>query len=183
MHGSLNWFRFLPFASFPQVKGEPEAQLPADKQAQIMMFRGHWWFSRPPDLDGWYTDPLILTPNIGKWQSEGEEPLFNKVFTQIWEKAGKALSMARKLVVIGYSFPTGDFATTRLLLESLRNGELSELVVVNPNDKVVDRTMTLCRTKDNVLRYRNTREYLESLPVDVALQARLEMEKQWQRHQ
>jgi hypothetical protein len=178
MHGSLNWFRYLPIRSFPTLPGEPEAELSTDKRQQVILMRRSWWFNQPPDFEGWYVDPVILTPGLFKYEALGEDPLYDRVFGTIWTKAKEALSTAKKLVVIGYSFPVTDVSTRRLFLESLQRNRLSELVVVNPNQSVLDKTKEICQMKTNVTQYEGFEEYLQSLPVDPVTEARLEFEKE-----
>ena len=156
LHGSLNWFKYLPIRKYPAFPGKEE-QLVEEKLKEVMLLRGHWWFNEPPDLDGWYIDPLIITPVLYK-----EIYYREKLFSDIWEQAKDCLEQCSKLVVIGYSFPPTDFATKKLLLEAFENNELDELIVVNPNTEVVKIIKELTHFNKPVSVCSNLEEFLKS---------------------
>ena len=108
-----------------------------------MLVDGHWWLGEPPDLDGWYLDPIILTPILHK-ERYLSEPLYRRVVSKLWEKAREAMQACEKLVIIGYSFPKTDFHTRKLFLEAFADHALRELVVVNPDVSAVELAAALC---------------------------------------
>lgn len=166
LHGSLNWFRYLPFRSFPVLPGEPEPRL-NEKESEIILKDGTWWFGRPPDHDGWFIEPIIITPVLYKDRYYNENP-----FIEIWELAKKALSQCDKLVVIGYSFSPSDFTTKQLFIESLVENNLKELVVVNPNHDLVKVVKELCHFDGGVVWYSSLDEYLQTFSKSVMIESK-----------
>jgi hypothetical protein len=125
----------------PTVPGQ---QLPtfAGKGKHIVLSERLYWFNKPLALDGWLLDPLIITPTLYK-AAQFSEAVYEKI-PGLWEKAKSALSSCKKLVVIGYSFPPTDFATKRLCLEAFSDNQMNELIIVNPDDVVVQKVKNLC---------------------------------------
>jgi hypothetical protein len=146
LHGSLNWFRYYIRTS-PSLPEESEPRLNG-KENEIILNDGHWWLAKPPDHKGWLLDPVIITPILYK-----DEYYDRKPFKEIWKMAKDVLSRCEKMVVIGYSFPPTDFDSKRLLFESLAEGNLKELIVVNPDHNLAKTTKELCQFKGDVIRY------------------------------
>jgi hypothetical protein len=146
LHGSLNWFSFLPFRSFPSIEDNDEVQ-PKWMKSAVIHLEGHWWLNRPPDFEGWFIDPLLITPVLDKEQLFND-PLYTRVFTPLWNRAKEALSACKRLVIIGYSFSPTDFRTKKLFLEAFATNDLKELIIVSRNQTVVDRAKDLCHFKD-----------------------------------
>jgi hypothetical protein len=161
LHGSLNWFRYLPIRRFPTLPDETAPTL-GEKEDDILLIRGHWWFGEPPEHSGWYIDPIIITPVLYKDKFINQYP-----FRQIWEKAKAALASCKKLVTIGYSFSPSDFTTKQLLLESLSTNDIQELVVVNPDVNVLELAKDLCHFDKGIIWYKSLEEYLQSFPETV----------------
>jgi hypothetical protein len=168
LHGSLNWFQYLPIRSFPTLLGETEPEL-GEKESEIILKDGTWWFNRPPDHNGWFVAPLIITPVLYK-----DEYYDRKPFGEIWELAKRALSKCAKLVVIGYSFSPTDFSTKHLLIESLASNDLGELVVVNPNHNLVKVAKDLCNFNGGVVWFSSLDDYLNSFSGSVRLESKPE---------
>lgn len=166
LHGSLNWFRYLPFRMIPTFPGDREPSL-GEKESHILLTRGTWWFGRPPHHEGWLLDPLIITPTLYKDEYHNKKP-----FRDIWEMAKIYLSKCEKLVVIGYSFSPTDFSTKQLLLESFIENNLKELVVVNPNYDLVKVVKDLCHFKGGVFWFSNLDEYIESFSKVIHLESK-----------
>jgi hypothetical protein len=164
LHGSLNWFQYLPIRSFPTLPGKPEPEL-GEKESEIILKDGTWWFNRPPDHNGWFVAPLIITPVLYK-----DEYYDRKPFREIWELAKRALSKCAKLVVIGYSFSPTDFSTKHLLIESLASNHLEELVVVNPDHNLVKVAKDLCSFNGGVVWFSGLDDYLNSFSGSVRLE-------------
>lgn len=169
LHGSLNWFRYLPIRSFPTFPGEKEPEF-GERGSQIMLNDATWWFARPPEYDGWLIDPMIITPVLYKDEYYNEKP-----FKEIWEKARGALAKCQKLVIIGYSFSPTDFSTKRLLIEALMHNDLEELVVVNPDFNVLKIAKDLCHFCGGISWYSSVEEYLKSFSKIVRLESKIEI--------
>jgi len=165
LHGSLNWFQYRPVRSSTTRPGETEPML-GEKESEIILKRGTWWFNRPPDHNGWFIAPMIITPVLYK-----DEYYDMKPFVDIWELAQRALSKCAKLVIIGYSFSPTDFSTKHLLIESLVSNDLEELVVVNPDHNTVKIVKELCHFNGGVAWYSSLDDYLQSLSGLVKLES------------
>ena len=131
LHGSLNWFRYLPIRKDLLFLGKEE-QLSPEKLKDVILIDGHWWFNEPPDIDDWIIDPLIITPTLYKERFYQE-----RLFSDLWNQAKLHLEKCARLIVIGYSFPPTDFAVRKLLLEAFEDNKLDDLIVVDPNTSVV----------------------------------------------
>ena len=156
LHGSLNWFQYLPVRKYPALN-TAEEKLPDEKLEGVLLFNGHWWFVEPPDFQGWLLDPLIITPVLYK-----DRFYKHKVFSEIWKQALNELSGCKRLVVIGYSFPQSDFHIKKLLLNAFRQEQLKDLVVVNPDTNTAKTAKELTRYRKEVLVCRDLEEYLGS---------------------
>lgn len=154
LHGSLNWFQYLPIRKYPSFDIS-DKELPKEKLREVLLINGHWWFGEPPDLRGWLLNPLIITPVLYK-----EQYYEHPVFSNIWRQAHDELSTCKRLVVIGYSFAPTDFSIRKLFLESFSENTLEELIVVNPDTSVVQTVKELSHCKKPVLVYRDLEEYL-----------------------
>ena len=165
LHGSLNWFKYLPFRSYPVFSDEQEPKL-REKQSNIILKRGTWWFNRPPDHYGWFIEPIIVTPVLYKDKYFNQKP-----FVETWEQAKNALSLCDKLVVIGYSFSPSDFTTKQLFLESFISDNLKELVVVNPNHDLVKVVKELCHFDGGVVWFSCLEDYLKTFSESVTLES------------
>lgn len=157
LHGSINWFRYTPVRVFPTMPGEEPPKLTEEMQNSMILDRGEWWFTIPPSRNGWYLDPVIITPDLHK-----ERKLTHPVFNEIWEKAYQALVKCTRLVVIGYSFPPTDFMTKKLFLESFSDHHLEELTVVNSDPSVVKTVKELCHHSRPVMICRDVAEFVKS---------------------
>lgn len=81
-----------------------------------------------PEPPGHRLERLIIPPSLKK-------DVHGKAMQQIWEKAGKALESADRMVIIGYSLPAADFLVKRLLYRSLPfNRNLREFELVDRNN-------------------------------------------------
>ena len=155
LHGSLNWFQYLPIRKYPSFDLS-DMELPEEKLREVLMVRGHWWFVAPPDLRGWLLKPLIITPVLYK-----EQFYQHPVFSDIWRQAYNELSTCKRLVVVGYSFAPTDFNIRKLFLEAFCKSYLKELIVVDPNTSVVQIVKELTHFDKPVLVCRDLKEYLE----------------------
>jgi hypothetical protein len=168
LHGSLNWFHYLPIRTYPIFGGEKQPTL-EEKELEIILTDGHWWFAEPPDHNGWLIDPIIITPVLYKDEYYNEKP-----FKEIWEHAKQALSKTKKLVVIGYSFSPTDFSSKRLLIEALITNELEELVVVNPDHNVLKTVKEICHYNGGIKWYSKLEDYLNTFSDSIHLEREIE---------
>lgn len=156
LHGSLNWFHYLPIRKYPAFDSK-DKELSEEKLKEIILVNGHWWFNEPPDLRGWLINPLIITPVLYK-----EQFYQHPIFSDIWKRAHDELSTCKRLVVIGYSFAPTDFNIRKLFLEVFCESTLEELVVVNPDTSVVRTAKELSHFQKPVLACQDLEEYLMS---------------------
>jgi hypothetical protein len=112
---------------------------------------------RPPEQKGWILYPLIITPTRYKDKYYNEKP-----FKELWITAKTHLSKCEKLVVMGYSFSPTDFATKQLFLESFKENNLKELVIVNPNFSLVKVVKNLCHFMGGIVWFQDLNEYINS---------------------
>jgi hypothetical protein len=160
MHGSFNWFRYLrqsdPIPSFPSFADEPVHIFNKGKM-DIIYKRVFISLRYPPDHEGWLIEPVIITPILYKEKYYNQKP-----FRDIWAKSREKLSVCKKLVVIGYSFSPTDFPTKQLLIESFRDNDLEELIIVNPNQEITKIVKDLTHFKGGVVWYSNLNEYIKT---------------------
>jgi|WetSurMetagenome_2_1015567.scaffolds.fasta_scaffold98267_3 hypothetical protein len=149
LHGSLNWFKYL----YPLI---PELTVSVDR-SEILALSGHWHFGMPPMLGTWIMDPIMITPILYKDRFYNED-----LFLDLWEQAKVYLSQCKKLVIIGYSFPSTDFNTKRLFLESFANNKLEELIVVNPDSDARKIPINLTHYEGDAREFNYLDEYLKS---------------------
>ena len=110
---------------------------------------------------------MIITPVLYKDDYYAEKP-----FKEIWSMTKEALSECKKLVIIGYSFSPTDFSTKQLLIESLKDNDLQELIVVNPDVSVVRITKELCHFNGGVVWYSDLNDYLQTFAGCVRLESK-----------
>ena len=176
LHGSLNWFRFLPISRFwmgpapqelrdlagslPLVFSDTPPELPEKRRNAIVLVRGHWWQGQPPALDEWFIDPILVTPVLNKRRF-----LDQPVFARLWRRAVEELSSCKRLVVMGYSFPPTDIRTKDLLRRAFQKRPPAEVVVVDPDPTVVGTVLDLTHAKAASATFASVEEYVQSLPV------------------
>ncbi|MFX0205276.1 MAG: hypothetical protein ACFFDT_04775 [Candidatus Hodarchaeota archaeon] len=168
LHGSLNWFRYLPLRSSPTFPGEPEPEF-SGKESEIILKSGTWWIARPPDHNGWLITPIIITPVLYKDEYYNKKP-----FKEVWEQAKDALSECKKLVFIGYSFSPTDFSTKSLMIESLMENDLEELIVINPDQNLLKVVKELCHFRGGITWYSTLDDYLNTFSGLVKLESKIE---------
>ena len=157
LHGSLNWFRYLPIRLYPAMNKKRQG-ITQKTLNKTLLRNDHWWGGRPPNANGWIIIPKIVTPIIHK---NFDEPPFDL----LWKKAKECLSKCKRLVIIGYSFAPSDFATRQLLLESFKDNSLEELCVVkgkSKNKHIVDLAKKLTHFMGNEKVYDSLEEFLKA---------------------
>jgi hypothetical protein len=158
LHGSLNWFKYLPISRITTMPGEVKPTL-GEKEHEILLIQGHWWFNDPPYHNNWYIDPMIITPVLHKQKFLHVSP-----FKELWEMAKQALTECDKLVVIGYSFSPTDFLAKQLLREAFAENVVDELMVVNPHENIVKTVRNLCHFEGEIAWYTGLGEYVHRVP-------------------
>jgi hypothetical protein len=143
LHGSLNWFRYLPISNRPPSPYEPQIAFPDEKKDAIVLSEEFWSWASVPERDGWLLDPIVVPPTLYKDEIFGQS-LYRRVFEPLWSRAREVLGAARHLVVIGYSFPSTDFHVRELFLTSFADRQLETLSVVNPSKPCRDKAKRLC---------------------------------------
>lgn len=135
LHGSINWFRYIPEDSFPRLIDVPKHALPKEKRSQIILGEDDWSWEDYPELNGWPIDAILIPPFLNK-EEQLRQPIYRRNLLPLWKKAKSALSSTKKLIIIGYSFPPSDFLTKKIFLEAFSENTLKELIVVNPDKEV-----------------------------------------------
>ena len=127
-----------------------------EKKGKTLLFEGSWWFNEAPDLYGIIIEPIIITPVVHKQIHQ------TPIIATIWQKAGEELAGCKRLVVAGYSFPPTDFHTRRLFLEAFSNHSPEEIIIVNPDTRVVQLAKDLCHFRKPVLACKDLDEFVTS---------------------
>jgi len=166
LHGSLNWFQYLPLHMHPDFAGGPKSPLPAELAKRTIlrskslnpMIMGNF------DINGRYVSPIIITPEIHKGAAYKR---YAHVFDRLWELAEKTLYQCKNLVLIGYSFPKSDTRTKELFERAFyRNNNLENLTIINPDRSIDSRAKNLCDFNKSIERYDDMKTYLRSLGME-----------------
>jgi hypothetical protein len=121
IHGSSNWF-FLEDKCVARPPVDDEVVVPSRLQKEIRDFL-------PASSPTAPTAPTIIPPMLGK-------ATLMDIIARQWREAILLLSRARKLWIIGYSFPPTDAFMPRLLAEGMQeNEDLEEIVIMNREDQ------------------------------------------------
>ncbi|GMX63622.1 SIR2 family protein [Paenibacillus elgii] len=110
IHGSLNW-SLCPFCQNIQVHDEPIA---------------HFLYSHYVDCENCnntYSEPVIITPTLLK--SYNIQRLNN-----VWLAASEALSLAIRIVFIGYSLALSDYPIINLIKNAISQKNVLEEVII-----------------------------------------------------
>ncbi len=152
LHGSLNWSKI---SQFPVNR--ITLQAPTNQYAGNLIISNEFWdTSFSNDFKGYPVTPNIVTPTLYK------SGFFDKFpFKELWDMAKKKLSHCNKLIVIGYSFSPTDFHTEKLFLDSFKENELQELIIVNPDTSVVKKIKDLTHFNHPVTICSNLREFMD----------------------
>jgi hypothetical protein len=144
LHGSVNWFRYAG-------RDLGGGQNPRSGQSIISV--DGWWNTAAPSDNGFMLRPLIITPVLHK---QFDDPLIDR----LWRLAAEELARCSRLVIGGYSFPATDFYTRRLLLETFAANKLDELVIINPDERVVPLARELCHFDGPIEHHRSLAQYV-----------------------
>ncbi|MHC4260033.1 MAG: SIR2 family protein [Planctomycetota bacterium] len=154
LHGSLNWFQYVQAMIADMASHSPE--FPIHKGGDILLGSSLFDFNMSPMQDGWFVDPLIITPVLYKDVYYKRKP-----FPELWNQAKSHLARCSRLIVIGYSFGATDFSVRKLLLEAFAENELDELVVVDPDTSVVKTVKQLVHFDKPVFVCHDVEEFLK----------------------
>jgi hypothetical protein len=153
-HGSINWFRYISEDSFPRMMDVPERPLSKKQRSQIILGEDDWSWLDYPELNGWPIDPILIPPLCNK-EELLREPIYRRNLLPLWKKAKAALSSAKKLIIIGYSFPPTDSLTKKIFRDAFSKNRLKELIVVNPDEEAINRAKKLCHIDSDPERFEN----------------------------
>lgn len=152
LHGSLNWYEY---------SGVPEYQIPGmdfvSKEGKLILCNPSYWFNRTPTINNEILEPLIITPVLYK-RLRHIEAIYST-----WKKAKEKLSNCKNLVIGGYSFPPTDFHTKRLFYESFKDHTPKNIIIINPDTKIIKTVKDLCHFSKSVLDFKNLDEYVNYL--------------------
>jgi hypothetical protein len=160
LHGSINWYKYINQSPNHFITPN-EIQKRYNVLKDNVILRDLVWFLpfnlTPFDNNQLYVEPVIIPPFLFKkiQFTTGAE----RVYSLLWKKAKEELSRCKRIVIIGYSFSPFDFYVKKLILESLCEIVLDELIIVNPDNNAIKETMELMRFK-KVITYKNLEEYV-----------------------
>ena len=134
LHGSLNWqSKHTSELPRPSALFHPSRALfvmNSPKIASSLSWR--------PGSRTVYMKPIIVPPVSGK------RNMMHNSITELWQKAGKALVEADRVIVAGYSCPPLDIEARILLSESLRQNSSKKLYVIDPNHQSAANFIEIC---------------------------------------
>ncbi len=161
LHGSINWYKYVKQSPNRWINNKEEEFNKRFKEIQnkIVLRNLDWYLPytlTPYDNTQFFVEPLIVTPVLYKEIDRNEA--YEKVFEPLWKKAKEELTSCQRIIIIGYSFPSSDFYIKKLLLESLSDKVLDELIMVNPDKNVINE-IDFIRYK-KMKTYDNLEEYM-----------------------
>jgi len=119
LHGSLNWI----VCPNPQCALHGKIRLAVRNQKLLRFFEMH----KCPECGNDRAEPFIVPPTSQKLIRGGT------VLHKLWLLAREQLQYCRRIIFIGYSFPTTDFYSEWLFRQIyFLQGSLPEIIVVNP---------------------------------------------------
>jgi hypothetical protein len=136
IHGSVNW-----------IKGPPGLVRHSDKWKPLSIYRGHDFEIYNFELEpiSWIAGevvPVIIPPTIRK-DYQGH-------FEHLMREAYQYLDKARRILILGYSFPTADLVVEKLFRNAVAGARKQEIQFVNPSADAIARAreiLPLDRTK------------------------------------
>ncbi len=110
----------------------------------------------PPAIsskDGLASIPLIIPPIKNKTYNR-----YGNLFNKIWSKAEENLSITNHIAILGYSFPSTDTPTIRLLKNALqKQNKMPLITIVNPNPEPI---INLLKFECGLTNYRIFKEFI-----------------------
>ncbi len=152
LHGSLNWSKVLQFP----VDRISLRELDDQYIGNLNISNEYWNIEFYNYFKGWMVMPNIITPTLYKRRFFDESP-----FKELWCMAKEKLSNCNKLIVIGYSFSPTDFHTEKLFLDSFKENELQDLIIVNPDTSVIRKIKELTHFKHPITICSNLHEFID----------------------
>jgi hypothetical protein len=121
IHGSSNWFSLEDkCVGRPPIDDDVVVLSRLEKEIRDFL---------PASSSTTPIAPTIIPPMLGK-------ATLKEIIARQWREAIRLLSGARKLWIIGYSFPPTDAFMPRLLAQGMQeNEDLEEIIIVNREDK------------------------------------------------
>ncbi|MFD3156221.1 hypothetical protein ACFIJ5_05090 [Haloimpatiens sp. FM7330] len=154
LHGSLNWFKYIPVEKYDLNNIINSKNYKQNTYEKIILANENWKFNDGFDLNRYIVEPLIITPVIYKNYNQ-------RIINKLWSEAKNSLLKCKKLIIIGYSFPSTDFAIRKLLIESFQDNTLENMIVVNPDISIVEKLKRLTHYDKPVLICSNLNEFLK----------------------
>lgn len=138
LHGSLNWIYNVRSGSDPKNSiRNPHGALYCANSTEIFTNLSHKNGKKRTQLI-----PLVIPPIFEKFS------LYKNHLNPLWSKAEEKISEATRLIIFGYSFPDGDFASKSLLRRSFfRNSNLFTCDVIDINPIVLSKVSTILRLR------------------------------------
>jgi len=128
LHGSINWIACAEQRTI-QAGFSPKGNLDDVVMMPPKMLKREIWGEEPTELK---TDPLR-----GNWAVHADG-----LYPDVWREAESAMSRAKRIVFIGYSFPAADTSVYGLIRRSLAiakitYGAFPNIHIVDPNAAVL----------------------------------------------
>jgi len=138
LHGSVNWLLCPSCSRLYSIRGGDEGPPRLDAEERVECAH----------CEGVETEALIVTPTLLK-------DLRPVHLASVWHQAMVDLQEARRIVFVGYSFPTSDFELRYVLLKALtgRQRPAVRVVLYPPDEKCDPRRKVLRELKEE--RYRS----------------------------
>ncbi len=152
LHGSLNWSKVSQFSVDRSMFRASNEQYIGN----LIISNEYWNTKFYSDFKGWAIKPYIITPTLYKTGFFDKFP-----FKELWGMAKKKLSDCNKLIVIGYSFSPTDFHTEKLFLDSFKENELQDLIIVNPDTSAIRKIKDLTHFNHPVTMCSNLSEFMD----------------------
>ena len=153
LHGSLNWQ-----STHTSPKPTPRALFSTKRELHVIdttMISAALSWKR--GLRRVYMKPVIVPPISGK------RGMMHSEILSLWEKAGKALASADRVVIAGYSCPPLDLEARILLSENLRSNFAKKVYVIDPNPGAVSSFVDLCAV-DHTTLYTSIKDWIRDFP-------------------
>ena len=161
LHGSINWYRYINDSPNQHLDDDQVNEIYRARKDKIILQSPVWFLplsDLPWDRNQLFLSPILITPVLYKHFSS--DNIARRIFEPQWNKSKELLSNCKRLVIVGYSFPATDFYSKKLLLESTSKNNIEELIIVNPDSKVVEYTKNIISGK-KIQIFKNLKCYLE----------------------
>jgi hypothetical protein len=147
LHGSFNWHRSLGY-NFGRGIIDPMA-LPAGMT--VLADADEW--AIPITYRTTALQPIVVAPVANKDFSAWP-------FPEVWAHAQQLVTTASTLAIVGYSFPPTDHAARDLLSRTAVSNRLKRLIVVNPDNDVVQAAQEVCGFSGKVEHFSSVESFL-----------------------